>query len=544
MAGGCRPADIRPEDEYVIARVEGEEITARWFRQTYFDFLVRSGANDTPGNRLLHLDSLIDALLMAREARQRGLADDSLAGVFFERERKKALGGRFYEEELLADLEPLTDAEIRMAFARWKTQVVVRHLFYANPDSAEAAFRRLEAGRDFLDEAQDCYGLAEFDSSAGYLGPIRYFMIDDAFADAAFSLNVGEYSQPVKSRFGYHIIRVEDIIRNPLLTESEYQTRKNGIGKRERIRKTRLAGDEFVREFMGRLDVTVNAPAVRALNVFLIEAEAGVESNAVSLLGSESGQVDPALLSTLDADVSLATYNWNGQQRSFTVADYFFWLPSLPYAERRSRTGASVGRAIRNDVFASEGERLGLEDTQLGRSIRREGSLFLARRLLEQLRADTTARPTDEQLRSAFSRFGMDRRQLITADFWMIPAPTIDEARRIRDGLAEGARPLDYEGYTALTNADLENQPAELRYHVRQAPMDQTTIVGLANSQWIVLNVSRRDARPPSFEDSRATLERRMKPYIAEYNLLRELRSSAAIQVDTTLFRQAMAFAD
>ncbi|MDX1740445.1 MAG: hypothetical protein R3178_04090, partial [Rhodothermales bacterium] len=92
--GACQGSEDRPEDDYVIASVDGEEITARWYRQTYFDFLVRSGANDTRGNRYLHLDNLVDILLMADEARRRGLDDDSLASVFFDRERRQALGGR------------------------------------------------------------------------------------------------------------------------------------------------------------------------------------------------------------------------------------------------------------------------------------------------------------------------------------------------------------------------------------------------------------------------------------------------------------------
>jgi peptidyl-prolyl cis-trans isomerase C len=542
VAGACTSSDDQPNDEYTVATVDGEQITARWYRQTYFDFLVRSGANDTRGNRYLHLDNLIDIHLMAAEARRRGMAEDSLARVFFRRERKQALGGRFYEEELLETVDPLTDEEIRRAFSLWKSTVEVRHLFYLDPDSADAAYGRLQAGRGFLEEARDCYGLAEIDSSAGFLGPISYFMVDDAFAEAAFSLQAGEYSRPVKSRLGYHIIRAERVIRSPLLTESEYQTRKGGIGKRARIRKTRLAGDRFVRDYMEGVNVTVNAPAVRALNVFLREAETHAERQPVPLTGSE--QDSDYRYSSLDPDAPLATYTWQGQERTFTLADYVFWLPTLPYAERRSRTGASIGRAIRNEVFAAEGERLGYDDAQLERSVRREGALFLARRLRDQLRADTTVRPTEEQLREAFERFGLDQRELVTADFWMIPAESVEEAERLRSAISAGADPAQYEGFTRLVNADLEMQSSELRYFVRQAPMARTTVVGLSDNRWIVLHVSRRESRTPDFEDSRPTLERRLQPYIAEYNLLRELRSAATMEVDTTRFEQAMAFAD
>jgi hypothetical protein len=95
-----------------------------------------------------------------------------------------------------------------------------------------------------------------------------------------------------------------------------------------------------------------------------------------------------------------------------------------------------------------------------------------------------------------------------------------------------------------MANADMELQPAELRYFVRQAPLNEPVVVGLANNQWIVLRVERRDQRQPSFEDSRSALEARMQPYIGEFNLLRELRANASVRVDTTAFEQVMAFAD
>ncbi len=127
----------------------------------------------------------------------------------------------------------------------------------------------------------------------------------------------------------------------------------------------------------------------------------------------------------------------------------------------------------------------------------------------------------------------------------MLPASSLDDARRLKELLSRpGSEPSRYEGYTQYTNTDLEALPAELGYFVRQAPLDQPTAVGLSGDQWILLHVSRRHERAPSFENSRATLERRLQPFIGEYNLLQELRSQASVRVDTTLFEQAMAFAD
>ncbi len=539
---GCsRGTAVLPEDP-VVATVAEHEIPASWFRQTYFEFLVRTGANDTRGNRYLHLDNLIDAFLLADEARRLGYDEDSLSRVFAAREMKKALGGRFFEETFLEQVPPLEEADVRRAFVNSKKQVVVRHLFYLNPDSARAAHKRLQHGVDFLDEAQRCYGLATYDSSAGFLGPIRYFMMDDAFADAAFSLAVGDYSKPVQSRFGYHILRVEDVLRNPLLTESEYRTRRSGIEKRERLRRTRLSGDRFVRALMEDADVSVNAPAVNALNLLILDAEKSATPKPVAVLGQETVD-DPirADMDALDLDTPLATYRWGGSERIFTLGDYFFWLPALPYAERRSRTGASVGRALRNEVLALEGERRGLNDDRTLGSVERETSLYLARRLLEELRADTTVSPSEEQLRTAFRRFGLDRKERIDADFWMAPFNSLEDAQAAKQRVERSpGSETRLEGYTSLRHAPLDEQPPELRYYVRQVPLLVTSVVGLSGDTWILLRVLDRRTRPASFEETREVIERRMRPYVAEYNLLSRLLSEATVRIDSTRFESIM----
>ena len=37
-----------------------------------------------------------------------------------------------------------------------------------------------------------------YDSLAGYIGPISYFGVDDAFAEAAYSTNLNEFSKPIE----------------------------------------------------------------------------------------------------------------------------------------------------------------------------------------------------------------------------------------------------------------------------------------------------------------------------------------------------------
>ena len=217
--------------------------------------------------------------------------------------------------------------------------MIVRHLVYRTQAEAEAAFERLKTGRSFLEEAQDCFETAEFDSSAGLpWGRYRYFQVDDAFAEAAFALSVGGYSEPVRGRHGFHIIKVEDRLAAPIVTETEYQTRRSGIASLLRLRERRLKGDRYVRAFMDSLRVQVDPDGIRSLQAALNRMEIRVGQSPVDINDSDG----PAP-STLAPETILATYHQFGQQHTFTAENYAFWLPSLPFAEATNRTGASRG---------------------------------------------------------------------------------------------------------------------------------------------------------------------------------------------------------
>lgn len=79
-------------------------------------------------------------------------------------------------------------------------------------DKAQSLVKQLRAGADFgklAAEHSDDIGSANSGGDLGFLS--RDDMMDPAFADAAFALKSGEVSEPVKSSYGYHIIKLEGV---------------------------------------------------------------------------------------------------------------------------------------------------------------------------------------------------------------------------------------------------------------------------------------------------------------------------------------------
>lgn len=75
----------------------------------------------------------------------------------------------------------------------------------------EAVKARIIAGEDFAAVAKEVSKDPGSAAQGGDLGMFEQGLMDPAFDEAAFSLPQGELSEPVRSRFGYHLIRVDAV---------------------------------------------------------------------------------------------------------------------------------------------------------------------------------------------------------------------------------------------------------------------------------------------------------------------------------------------
>ncbi|GAB5536632.1 MAG: hypothetical protein Rubg2KO_28810 [Rubricoccaceae bacterium] len=518
-----------PEDNPVVATVDGLAMTQDDVLRSYIDYLITTGQNDTEALRERHVEALIDAYLLGAEAERRGLATDSALQVDAERTRRRFVGARFYEMSAVDTLSELTDEEVAAAFALGKEQRVVRQLFYRNAVKAQQAYVRLQSGRSFLEEAMDLY--ATDDSSAGSLGAVSYWQLDDAFAEAAFSTPVGTYSEPVRSRMGVHIILVEDRIRSPLMTESEFERRRKGLESQMRLRRRRLEGDTFVRTFMEARNVAVNRPALEALAEALsrIEDQALPDAQQGRQTFTLSNKQD--VLEALSPSTPLATFELDGQAETFTLADYVFWLDDLPVDEAKNRTGASLGRALRNEALARAGEAAGIgEEATVRHELERLQRLRLADALRAQLRQleDSTA---GDRLDDIARDLQLDPRQTVV-DGWAVAFSTREAAElAIPDLTRAPDAASSRSGYQAFESAALRDLGA-LVSAVRVAPLGDPVLASLGQDQWVVVRVSDRRA------EATGTGGETLAPFAAEADLIRQLRESRPLTLREERIRQ------
>jgi len=196
----------------IIARVNGTDIKASDLAIAEED-IGANLAQMPPESRREYLTAyLIDMALVAKAAEGRKLADSD--------EFKQRLA--YYRSKILMDL--LLQSEAKAAVSEGamhqlydeaarqmagQQEVRARHILVKTEDEAKAIAAELKNGADFAELARQ----KSTDPGASEGGDLGYFPKDEMvpeFAEAAFKLEKGQISDPVHTRFGWHIIKLED----------------------------------------------------------------------------------------------------------------------------------------------------------------------------------------------------------------------------------------------------------------------------------------------------------------------------------------------
>ena len=167
----------------------------------------------SPEAKREHLISyLADVIMVTQAAEKKKLADNPEFKRRLAFLRNKLLMGYELQDEAKAALtedalkQTYNDAVKSMG---GQEEVRARHILVEKEDEAKAIADQLKGGADFATLAKE----KSKDPGATDGGDLGYFTKDQMvpeFADVAFKMYPGQLSNPVKSQFGWHIIKVED----------------------------------------------------------------------------------------------------------------------------------------------------------------------------------------------------------------------------------------------------------------------------------------------------------------------------------------------
>ena len=530
-------------DFKILFKVNGVERTVYDFESSYVTHLISTGKNDSRNERETFLTEMIDEILLAQSAIDKGFTSHLKYQAAIEYQQRKSMIDTYFVDMMEDKIEPLTDDEIRLAYAKKQRTVYIRQLYSKDQKDLELAYDSLNSGKNFIDVANTFYETEEYDSSAGYLGPISYFGVDDVVAEAAYSTNQGQFTKPIRSRLGYHIIYVDHITYPAILAEDEYLYRKQGIASQMRLRKQRLVSNDYIFDLMSGLDVQTDNTNLRLLR----EVIANIED--AELIRQPNKSESPELLWTderveqlsnlFDRNAILATYKTDQGIQVFTFGEYLSWLPYLSFQESKIRLGASVGRGMRNQVLY---EMASFEDYHNDSSVKKKVEMrsyeILSDLYQYSITMDALLDTSQVEVPETFkSRLISSRNLLLKASYWKIPMSNFEKTKQLKEQIVSGTLPSSIQGFTEIINSTIDINEYDYDL-VKKSNLKQPIIAYSDEQGWILLQVDEREIIEISSETNYDDLQKSFKVFDSIRKELDYLRSEANIEVDRNLFEE------
>lgn len=214
LSGLIAVGAVQAQTGSTMAKVNGTAIP-----QSRLEFMIKArtsqGQPDTPEARKALRDELIAEEIIAQEAKKKGLDKDPDVVTQIDLARQAALI-RAYQADYIKN-HPVSDEELRKEYEALKTMMgdkeyKAHHVLVATEAEAKDIIAKLKKGGKFEKLAEEKSLDAGSKSKGGELDwspPARYVQ---PFAEALTKLNKGQLTeQPVKTDFGWHVIRLDDV---------------------------------------------------------------------------------------------------------------------------------------------------------------------------------------------------------------------------------------------------------------------------------------------------------------------------------------------
>jgi peptidyl-prolyl cis-trans isomerase C len=224
----------------VAATVRGRPITVLELEAAIEELPpVYKSRYSTPEGRKEFLDKMVRDRIVELHAREAGFIDDPRVVASLREARMRILNEEFFAREV-RDSVQVSEKEVQEYYEAHKQEykkpeeVKVRHILTETEEEARRILGELEAGKSFEDLAADFSIDIRTNERGGDLGFITRGRTVKEVEEVAFALETGQVSDVVKSRFGYHIVKVEE--KRPESTRSLEDMRQLVVGEVRRLK--------------------------------------------------------------------------------------------------------------------------------------------------------------------------------------------------------------------------------------------------------------------------------------------------------------------
>lgn len=201
------------QSDPVVAKVNGVEIKESDLKAAEEDIGQQLPPMSAEAKKEYLITYVSDMILVSRAAEAKKLGDTADFKRKLANARIKLLMEALLQGEAKA---AVTDEAMKKVYAEAikdvgnEQEVSARHILVENEDDAKKIAADLKGGADFAAIAKERSKDPGSKDQGGDLGFFSKDQMVPEFAEAAFKLDKGQVSDPVKSQFGWHVIRVDD----------------------------------------------------------------------------------------------------------------------------------------------------------------------------------------------------------------------------------------------------------------------------------------------------------------------------------------------
>jgi peptidyl-prolyl cis-trans isomerase C len=217
-------AAAKPAAGAPVAKVNGIAVPS-----SRMDFMMQQqaqrGAPDNDQTRAMVRDELVNREIIAQEAQKSGIAKSAEVQNQLDLARQEIIVGAYIRDWVRKN--PISDADIQKEYDRAKGQTgdkeyKARHILVDTEEQAKSLIAELKKGGKFEDLASKSSKDTGTKERGGDLDWNVPGTFEKSFSDAMMKLDKGRFTdQPVRTRYGYHVIQLDDVraVKFPALAE-------------------------------------------------------------------------------------------------------------------------------------------------------------------------------------------------------------------------------------------------------------------------------------------------------------------------------------
>jgi len=350
-------------DENTLLIVEKYRVSLEEFRNSYELDPTFPGYRKGEEGVQDYANLFIDKILCQKMAIQENLFDLPEYKKRINYEKRKASIRALYRAKVRDNLQ-VTDQEVYHAYQQISRVLHLKHLFVPDSQQAEILYARLSKGEKFDSLAKEVFKDVPPEKEGSDLGEVYWGDLDPALENTAYQLKSGEFSTPVKSRWGYHILFLEDEHPYPKPSERDFQATQRKILKKLFAQKEQILANEYVKNFLDPLEIRVKSNAFMKIAQLLHLPDEGRSSPQLIPVIYFSDEKLKTLSENIQPDAKQIFMTYRLGQ--WTIDDFLERLTALPFDQRPRIQSIKtfkndVGLLIRNEFLYKEAEKMGFD---------------------------------------------------------------------------------------------------------------------------------------------------------------------------------------